>query len=400
MDNILGNELRYKAFDARRRSDADADAGSLQPFPPPLVAAAAARSSMLFDQLEPVGFADVWETRMPAETYDQQVISAHDGPGQFLTAAQCNACHNATPQSPLLPKMALVERSAAGASPLRNLSPYGEWRVSPMGLSGRDPIFFSQLQAETNHLPQLTDVHRDAPACTAMARWARVSSRSTRAGRSDAACDDMFAIPPPPEVPFGQPLRRARAAAMAGVRGSGRAVLRRARRATASRAPSATTSPRHDLGEERTYTGNFVTGPADEIYGPYEDDTIVTKPMEHALGLTPMFGEQITSSELCGSCHNVLLPIFDNAGTAPRRELRAGDAPRVAQQRHAAGPATSSAPARTATCRRSTRARQLEFKIANSEIDRPVPADHPSPARRRDRAHRAQTASRATRCTG
>ena len=26
-----------------------------------------------------------------------------------------------------------------------NVSPYGEWRWSPMGLAGRDPIFFAQL---------------------------------------------------------------------------------------------------------------------------------------------------------------------------------------------------------------------------------------------------------------
>src|SRR5262249_10203239 len=32
---------------------------------------------------------------------------------------------------------------------LANLSPYGTWRTSPMGLAGRDPIFFAQLASET-----------------------------------------------------------------------------------------------------------------------------------------------------------------------------------------------------------------------------------------------------------
>jgi hypothetical protein len=36
--------------------------------------------------------------------------------------------------------------------------------------------------------------------------------------------------------------------------------------------------------------------------------------MEHALGITPLLADQITSANLCGSCHNVLLPVFDNAG--------------------------------------------------------------------------------------
>ena len=29
-----------------------------------------------------------------------------------------------------------------------NISEYGEWRWSPMGLAGRDPIFFAQLESE------------------------------------------------------------------------------------------------------------------------------------------------------------------------------------------------------------------------------------------------------------
>jgi hypothetical protein len=69
-----------------------------------------------------------------------------------------------------------------------------------------------------------------------------------------------------------------------------------------------------DLGQELTYTGNFITGPANELYGPYENTTIVPRPMEHALGITPLLADQITSANLCGSCHNVLLPVFDNAG--------------------------------------------------------------------------------------
>ena len=29
-----------------------------------------------------------------------------------------------------------------------NISPYGEWRASPMGLAGRDPVFYAQLESE------------------------------------------------------------------------------------------------------------------------------------------------------------------------------------------------------------------------------------------------------------
>ncbi|MGH9344229.1 MAG: hypothetical protein ACRD19_10760, partial [Terriglobia bacterium] len=155
MDNILGRELRYKSFpvEAVEPTPTQAASPDFSPFPKPLTQPSPEFLSF-FDQMPPVSFANVWASRMPAETYDQQVISAHDGPGQFLTAAQCDACHNATPQSPLLPNMVFVADQAGRSSRLRNLSPYGEWRVSPMGLAGRDPVFFSQLQGETNNLPQ------------------------------------------------------------------------------------------------------------------------------------------------------------------------------------------------------------------------------------------------------
>ena len=226
MDNILGKELRYKKFDRTPVTAATPTAAALQPFPTPR-AEPAHTFLDLYDQLEPVSFVQAWATRMPAETYDKQVISAHDGPGQFLTAAQCNACHNATPQSPLLPNMALVEEPDAAYSPLRNLSPYGEWRVSPMGLSGRDPIFFAQLQSETNTLPQNTKCIETLCLHCHGAMGERQLAIDTP-DQADPACQQMFAIPPPPEVPVGKPLARQALAAVAGQRRARRAVLRRA----------------------------------------------------------------------------------------------------------------------------------------------------------------------------
>ena len=35
-----------------------------------------------------------------------------------------------------------------GSTPVMNVSPFGEWRWSPMGLAGRDPIFYAQLDSE------------------------------------------------------------------------------------------------------------------------------------------------------------------------------------------------------------------------------------------------------------
>jgi hypothetical protein len=310
MDNILGHELRYKAYDPVP-GPSPAPPGGLQPFPRPLRSPQQAFLE-LFHQMSPVGFPDVWQTRMPAETYNKQVISAHDGPGEFLTAAQCGACHDATPQNPLFPQMVLLDQPPWRTSPLRNLSPYGEWRVSAMGLSGRDPVFFAQLQSETNRLASQTAcIENTCLRCHGVMGGRQFASDT--ASQGDPACTDMYTIPPPPEVPFGQPFRRDALQQWLGSSPNDRQLY-----GALGRDGVSCTVCHHvaeaNLGDERSYTGNFVTGPANEINGPYQDDSIVTKPMEHALGLTPRYGEQITNPELCGSCHNILLPVLDNAG--------------------------------------------------------------------------------------
>jgi hypothetical protein len=70
------------------------------------------------------------------------------------------------------------------------------------------------------------------------------------------------------------------------------------------------------LGTAETFTGRFKLDPADVVNGPYED--VVTLPMKHALNVTPRYAEQIKSSAVCGSCHTVVLPVFDTKGIPVR----------------------------------------------------------------------------------
>ena len=163
---------------------------------PPIIDLSAVTSDDFFGAapIPPVTFAEVWPQRFPAETYDH-VVAASGGPPQFVTSDQCIGCHEATFSNSSTPNM-LFQVQVPGSTVTRSvkLSPYGEWRASPMGLAGRDPIFFSQLQSEVNHFPQLAPAWRTR-ACTAMASWAsgnwpsiRPARMATGVARTSASC--------------------------------------------------------------------------------------------------------------------------------------------------------------------------------------------------------------------
>jgi hypothetical protein len=159
-----------------------------------------------YDQLDEVPFAQAWKERLPAETYDH-LVSAGGGPAQFLTSDQCTGCHDATYANATLPNMILKERQSDGSTQLINLSPYAEWRASPMGLAGRDPIFFSQLQSETNNLPMhSTCIENTCLHCHGVMGQRQLAIDT--AGQDDQGCKSLFAVTPPPEVPFGTPFQR------------------------------------------------------------------------------------------------------------------------------------------------------------------------------------------------
>lgn len=334
LENVLSPGLRFKQFGpsgaltsslaelgltnvpdgpslaALLHPEAASTAAYVSPFPPPL-SQPTQQFLDFYNQLAPVPFAQAWRQRLPAETYDH-LVPAAKGPAQFLTSDQCISCHDTTFSNAALPNMIFKEQRSPDSTQLINLSPYGEWRASPMGLAGRDPIFFAQLQSETNTFPaRATCLENTCLHCHGVMGQRQLAIDT--AGQDDQGCKATFAIAPPPAVPFGKPFARAIVNQWPGALRNAQqrygALARDGISCTVCHHVAAT-----DLGEERSYTGNFVTGPANELYGPYEDATTVPKPMEHALGVTPLLAEQIRSSELCSSCHNILLPVFDNAG--------------------------------------------------------------------------------------
>jgi hypothetical protein len=335
LDNVVSSGLRFKGFDfapGRCGSSATTElafsAGHApgqvwvlndgqsptqpyqSPFTPPLTTPVPGFTDF-FGQLDPVSFAQAWGGRLPAETYDH-VVSPEANPSEFLTADQCGSCHDATVSNASTPNMVLKDATATGVRQTVNLSPYGEWKASPMGLAGRDPIFYSQLQSETNIMPAMAKcIENTCLHCHGVMGQRQLAIDT--AGQDDEGCKQVFGIAPPPEVPFGKPFRRAMVTQWPQSEPSSEQRYGALARDGISCVVCHHASDQ-DLGDERTYTGNFVTGPADEIYGPYDTDKVVPKPMKHALGITPKLGKQIQNSETCGSCHNILLPVFDNSG--------------------------------------------------------------------------------------
>jgi len=83
---------------------------------------------------------------LPSETGDR-VVAPAEGKSGFVSSDQCMGCHGGLSHKTAAgPAQFLQTGPAYGEG--YNLSYYGEWRWSPMGLAGRDPVFHAQLDSE------------------------------------------------------------------------------------------------------------------------------------------------------------------------------------------------------------------------------------------------------------
>lgn len=224
---------------------------------------------------------------LPGESYDQVVQGPRpNGQKMFITSDQCIGCHDATQNNAALPNMVYM---LPGTQTTLNLSPYGEWRASMMGLAGRDPIFFAQVESERKLFPELAaQIDNKCFSCHGVMgqRQFEHDTNNTKPFVHGMATE----IPPGKLAPYG-------------------ALARDGISCTVCHRISA-----EGLGTPETYTGQFKLGGSDELYGPYED--VVTLPMKHALGIEPKKTkqDQIKSSALCGSCHIVETPVLSDGG--------------------------------------------------------------------------------------
>lgn len=278
---------------------------------------------------------------MPSQTYDNVWVPGGTPPGpdqgsgmalgqasgqapgaasEFVTSDQCLGCHDAGSTGLQFD----MTSPAPELGVLLNLSPYGSWRRSPMGLGGRDPIFFAQLASETQtfHPDQKELVPDICLGCHGV-----LGQRQYGIDTFEASGDcDRFtreqvnAVPYPSTAAHNPTLANAPYGALARDGISCTACHRMA--LGEEEIAKIAGEPQNVCGEERqkllnpdntgfaaTFTGSFFVGSPDELIGPFDDPK--QKPMDHAMGILPVANQTIKSSEICGSCHTVHLPVYD-----------------------------------------------------------------------------------------
>jgi hypothetical protein len=215
--------------------------------------------------------------RFPGETLDH-VVPSPGGPTGFLTSSQCIGCHSASTEN-----LAFLFEDPK-KTPI-NLSPYTEWRASMMGLAGRDPIFHAQLEYEKALYPSQAEFFDN----TCYRCHGVMGQRQIELDKKKPFEHGMvYELPNEPDGKYGS-------------------LARDGISCVACHQMS-----KEGLGKPETFTGEFKLEPFNIVNGPYEE--VATLPMKNALGITPRYGEHIKSSALCGSCHTVVLPVFDTKG--------------------------------------------------------------------------------------
>jgi hypothetical protein len=203
---------------------------------------------------------------------------------------------------------------------LINNSPYGTWRGSPMGLSGRDPIFFAQLASETEafHPEAKAQIEDTCLGCHGVLgqRQFAIDQRAEGGACGTFARSTLDALPDATDASVRR-LANYGALARDGVSCTAchRMVLGNASETKHhGEAQNACVLERQqavnpDLsGFARTFTGSFLTGAPDKLFGPFQDPKAAS--MKHAIGNAPEHAADIKSSEMCGSCHTVHLSVL------------------------------------------------------------------------------------------
>jgi hypothetical protein len=267
----------------------------------------------------PPGPREITDLYMPPEVYDHALSGAGpNGPPLFLTSDQCVGCH-AAGSTGLHYDMTVQQADQPAYTNLVNIAPYGEWRGSPMGLAGRDPVFFAQLETEQTVHPALAKLAPDVCLhCHGVMgqRQFCLDQFPSDPQKAAAVCNntdllglDQNSQPIVPRLLFSRQQVNA-----IPYRATTEAEKKDAKYGGLARdGVSCTTCHHIEIDDKapigKTFTGDFKTGAPDVLHGPFDRPQQV--PMDHTLGAKPVEYPLLYSSKVCGSCHSVVLPVFD-----------------------------------------------------------------------------------------
>jgi hypothetical protein len=259
---------------------------------------------------------------MPPETYDNVWMKPGEPTvaSQYVTSDQCLGCHSAGGTGL---QYDMTQPGPDGK--LINISPYGTWRGSPMGLAGRDPIFFAQLASETQtfHPANKTLIEDTCLGCHGIngQRQHAIDTKQKTGTCEPFPRSAVNAIPwAPPTTDKNDPVT---ALANYGALARDGISCASCHHMVLGKKDSEKyhKEPQNVCVDEKqkalnpgftdfaaTFTGNFLVGPPNELYGPFKEPK--KKPMKHAMGIDPVHSQNITASEMCGSCHTVHLPVL------------------------------------------------------------------------------------------
>lgn len=252
--------------------------------------------------------------KIPSEIFDNVwVMPGSRLANTFVTSDQCLGCHGAGSTGL---QFDMTEPIPGG--PLRNLSPYGTWRSSPMGLSGRDPFFYAQLASETKVFhPESSSLIQDT--CLGCHGVAGQRSFAMEHAKPGGTCEpfprDLVDATP---LPWDGQQAQARFGALAR---DGVTCLACHRMALGTDAAAHGGEPQNACigsrqqalnpgltGLAATFTGSFPVAGPEDVYGPFEKPK--ERPMKNAIGMIPQHRDAMATSEVCASCHIVHLPVL------------------------------------------------------------------------------------------
>jgi hypothetical protein len=229
---------------------------------------------------------------------DSKVIVGPNGATGFYTSDVCSGCHDASnlafgvqanmtwPQN--------VPVAARKDTPLKNISPFGEWGASLMGLAGRDPVFQAQRESETLTYPSVKN-------------------------EIDNACYTCHGVMGKRQLAIDKPGTLFTHADFLAATGPNATYGALARDGISCLACHRMTS--EGLGTQASFTGQFKVTDPKTVFGPFQN--IVPYPMQNAVGMTPKHGTAVSDPAMCGSCHVVETPILDPKKTYDQKTFEA-----------------------------------------------------------------------------